>query len=128
MRARFGVIAVAAVLTLTGCSGAVRGEPEVAETTPPATSAPLTAESPAAAPTGEVAYLDAVREALPDNTVIPNATDEQLLAAGEEACKVLDNGEDTMTVSLIDGEPKNGLGYYQDSGAIITAAATTLCG
>lgn len=128
MRARAGIITAGLVaLALTGCSGTVGSESENAETTPPASSAPLTAESPAAAPSGEAAYLDAVREALPENTVIPNATDEQLLAAGTEACRVLADGEDTMAVSLIEGEPKNELGYYQDSGVIITTAAINLC-
>lgn len=127
MRARFGVIAVAAVLALTGCSGTAGAEPEAVETTPPATSAPLTAESPESAPSGEAAYLEAVREALPANTVIPNATDEQLLAAGQEACEVLASGADTMTVSLIEGEPTSEAGYYNDSGAIITSASVFLC-
>lgn len=128
MRTRAGVIAAIVVaVALTGCSGAAGGAPEAEETTPPATSAPLTAESPAAAPSGEAAYLEAVREALPADTVIPNATDEQLLAAGEQACEVIAEGEDTSTVSLIDGEQTNGLGYYDDSSKIIIAARANLC-
>ncbi|MEV8023404.1 DUF732 domain-containing protein [Microbacterium sp. NPDC080220] len=128
MRARAGIITAGFVaLALTGCSGAVGGEPEAVETTPPASSAPLTAGTPASAPSGEAAYLEAVREALPADTVIPDATDEQLIAAGEEACAVLADGGDTVATSLIEGEPTSEAGYYNDSSAIFTAAAISLC-
>lgn len=128
MRTRAGMVAVVAVaFALTGCSGDGGGEPEAVENTPPASSAPLTAESPAATPSGEAAYLEAVREALPADTVIPDATDEQLLAAGEKACEAIEEGADTMTVSLIKGEPKGEAGYYSDSVAIIVAARASLC-
>lgn len=128
MRTRAGVIAaVVVVFALTGCSGTVGGEPDAVESTPPAASAPLTAESPATAPSGEAAYLEAVREALPADTVIPNATDEQLLAVGADACEVLGAGGDTLTTSLIDGEPASAAGYYNDSSAIFTAASVALC-
>lgn len=120
------VIGIALIaLALTGC--AAEGTPEVEKAASPAASAPLTAESPAAAPSGEAAYLEAVREALPADTVIPNATDEQLLAAGDEACEAIAISDDTSTVSLIEGEQANGLGYYDDSSKIIIAARATLC-
>lgn len=128
MRTRAGVIAAVVVaFALTGCSDDGGDEPEAVETTPPASSAPLTAESLAAAPSGEAAYLEAVREALPANTVIPNATDEQLLAAGSEACDEISGGADTLTLSLIPGEPADASGFYPDSAAIISSARASLC-
>lgn len=114
------------LLTLTGCTQTI-SDPPAAQ--PTETSAPLTAESPAVkeADGSEKAYLADVRDSLPSDTVIPNASDEQLLAAGERACEELAAGADTLTVSLIDGEPQNGLGYYESSSAIITAASRNLC-
>lgn len=128
MRKRVGTAATVLIaFALTGCSGTAPEAPEDAGATPPATTAPLTAESPTAAPTGETAYLDAVREALPEDTVIPNATDEQLIAAGEEACSEIADGVDTLTLSLIPGEAADASGFYPDSAAIISSARTSLC-
>jgi hypothetical protein len=62
----------------------------------------------------------------PDN-VIPNATDAQLLDAGEKACAAIAAGEDTLTLSVIDGEQPNGAGSYDDSATIVTAARASLC-
>ncbi|MDQ1206213.1 hypothetical protein [Microbacterium sp. SORGH_AS_0862] len=116
---------IAAVLLLAGCSAP---QTDTADTNrvSESTTAPLTAETPDV-DSGEAAYLTAVRAALRPDNVIPNATDEQLLAAGEKACEAIAKGKDTSALSVIDGEPDNGYGAYLDSGAIITAAATTLC-
>lgn len=128
MRKRAGIAATVLIaFALTGCSGTAPEAPEDAGATPPATTVPLAAESPAAAPSGETAYLEAVRAALPRNTQIPNATDEQLLEVGEKACAELAAGTDTTLLSVIDGEQTDEIGYYRDSQAIITAAAIDLC-
>lgn len=121
------IAAIVAVLLLTGCSSteAVGADPSASGTT-----APLVAETPSAAPTGDAAdaaFLAYVREHLPANTQIPNATDEQLLAAGERACEEIAAGADTLTLSLIDGEHPNGAGSYDDSAAIVVAARANLC-
>jgi hypothetical protein len=115
-----------AVLLLAGCSSAPQS---AAPSDPaPASSAPLVAESPAAtSDAGEAAYLAAVREALRPDTQIPNATDEQLLEVGQRACEELNKGTDTTELSLIEGEQPNDIGTYNDSAAIITSAATTIC-
>jgi hypothetical protein len=133
----FGVTAaILAVLALTGCSGpdptvaptasapaASAAAPETMESTPP----PLVAESPAADADDE-AFLAAVRERQTAfRTQIPNATDEQLLAAGQDACDRLASGESGETMVLIEGEEPNVGGYYLDSSAIITAARLNLC-
>lgn len=122
-------VGVAAVLLLTGCSAgtqenvAVNSAPAASET-----DAPLTAETPAtSAQTGEAAYLDEVRAKLRPDNVIPNATDEQLLEAGEKACEGIASGANTLTLSLIEGEEPDASGFYPDSGSIIQAARATLC-
>lgn len=121
-------------LVLTGCSAAptpastlnpVETVTETTEAEP--TVEPLVAETTAPA-TGEEQFLTYVRENLPANTVIPDATDEQLLAAGEEACDRIAAGESTDDMTLIDGEQRPDGGYYRDSGNIITGARLHLCG
>lgn len=131
-----GLVAAGAValLLLTGCTSTVTSE--TVKVTPGASGTfsdgdttvevqPLTAESPAAAD-GEAAFLDAVRANLRPDNVIPNATDEQLLDAGHEACERLAAGEPSDTISLIDGEQTTA-GYFRDSVQIVQAAATNLC-
>lgn len=121
---RAALAATAAVLLamLAGCSQA----PTTEAAEPSASTAPLTAET-VAPETGEDVYLAEVREALPSKTVIPNATDEQLLEAGYRACDEIAAGADTLTLSLIQGETEDASGFYPDSAAIITSARTSLC-
>lgn len=133
-----GLVAAGAValLLLTGCTSTVTSE--TVTVTPGASGTysdgdttvevqPLTAETPEA--TGaEATFLDAVRAKLRPDNVIPNATDEQLLAAGEAACEKIATTENTNTISVIEGEQPNGLGYFTDSGVIVGAARASLCG
>lgn len=127
-------IAIAALiaLTLTGCASTADETPSAPQSTPSATPDALVAETPAAgeADDAEAAFVEKfheVRATMPGDSQIPNATAEQLLTAGEEACSRLDTGESSDTIVLIDGEEKNGAGYYSDSGAIISSARQTLC-
>lgn len=126
-----GLIAAGAVamLLLTGCTASEAASDGTGSSeAPSASAASLVAETPAAvADGGETAFLTEVRAKLRPDNVIPNATDEQLLAAGQKACEVLKTTPNTNAVSLIEGEPANGLGYYTDSGVIITVARGTLC-
>ncbi|WP_336633654.1 MULTISPECIES: DUF732 domain-containing protein [unclassified Microbacterium] len=125
-----GVVAAIVVLfALTGCAGVTTGTAGVGteKAGPASTDAPLTAEAPAEAPTGEAAFLEHVRANLPANTQIPSATDPQLLAAGERACEEIAAGADTLTLSLIEGEKPDDSGFYPDSAAIIVAARASLC-
>lgn len=118
-------VAVAAVLlfVLTGCSAA-------AGDAPAESAAPLVAESPAASAAGvdEAAFLEDVRENLPANTQIPDATDEQLLAAGADACAQSLAGTSSDDLSVIEGEVRSagGEGYFVDSGVILSAASRHL--
>ncbi|MCC4250726.1 DUF732 domain-containing protein [Microbacterium testaceum] len=128
-----GLIAAGAVamLLLTGCTAQ---EPAISDATgsndaAAGAAAPLVASTPT--PTtdgGEAAFLAEVRANLRPDNVIPDATDEQLVAAGEKACEAIATTANTNTVSVIEGEPTNGLGYYTDSGVIIAAARGALCG
>lgn len=125
----------ALLLLLTGCSGggesdAVMGSPTPLVGASPASEAPLTAESPSEAPSAsstDAAFLEQVRDALPDDTVIPNATDGQLLAAAQKACEQMSAGTDPSAVAVIEGEPVNGLEIHEDSAAIAIAARKTIC-
>lgn len=130
MKTRIALVAAALLLTLTGCSaapanaGGERTAPTVTES-----AAPLVAETTEpVAESPHAAYLDGVRALLPEDTQIPNATDEQLVAAGEAACERLAAGEPSDAISVIDGETPNGIGYFNDSGMIVSAARTHLCG
>jgi hypothetical protein len=135
MRRAIVPVATALLLLLSGCSGEDQVNVAVESATPPsnavtASEEPLTAETPAEAPsaaTPEAAFLVKVRDILPDNTSIPNATDAQLLAAGQEACEQMAGGADSTMVSVIDGEQKDGAGYYQDSARIGAVAKQTIC-
>lgn len=116
-------VAVLVALTLTGCAG-------TSDDAGDESAAPLVAESPAATDNkggDEAAYLEDVRAALPSTTVIPNATDEQLLEAGWEACERREAGEPGDDISVIEGEERNDYGIYLDSQAIVGAARQTLC-
>lgn len=136
-RTALAVAAATALLLLAGCtsttttdtvtvSGASDRTVGTSQPTPEA-AAPLVAETPAAAD-DEAVFLDTVRAKLRPDNVIPNATDEQLLAAGEKACAEITAGTPTDQLSVIDGEPTNALGTFSDSAVIVTAAATTICG
>lgn len=87
---------------------------------------PLTAETPAATD-AETTFLDTVRAKLRPDNVIPDATDEQLLKAGQEACHELASGTSSDSISVIEGEPTNAMGGYSDSATIVTAARAALC-
>lgn len=119
MKRAGGIAGLALLLVLTGCAAGGAGST--------GESAPLTAESPSAEGDGAAAFLADVRAALPDNTVIPDATDEQLLAAGETACEKLAAGDPSDQISVIEGEEKNGADLFADSSVIVTAARDSLC-
>ena len=128
--------AIAAVLTLTGCASTTLTD-DTSRATARESSAPAPADvSPAplaaepAAPTANTVegdYLSLVRDELGADTVIPDATDDQLLTAGRAACDQLSAGTDPYLVNVIEGEQPNGLGIYQDSSRISGAAMLTLC-
>ncbi|MCW2165410.1 hypothetical protein B0I12_002565 [Microbacterium hydrothermale] len=135
-RTALAVAAATALLLLAGCTSSTTTE--TVTVTPGAAGTysdgdttvevqPLTAETPAVAD-DEAVFLDTVRAKLRPDNVIPSATDEQLLAAGEEACAEIAAGTPTDQLSVIDGEPTNALGTFSDSAVIVTAAATTICG
>ncbi|MFF7681459.1 DUF732 domain-containing protein [Microbacterium sp. NPDC007973] len=132
-----GLVAAGAValLLLTGCTSTVTSE--TVTVTPGASGTfsdggttvevqPLTAETPTATDE-EAVFLGAVRAKLRPDNVIPKATDEQLLAAGQEACEALASGTSSDSISVIEGEPTNAMGGYSDSATIVTAARAALC-
>lgn len=97
---KFGAV-VALVIALTACSGSggdeqPNNEPvgvaNVEETTN-TTPEPLVAETPdKSAADADETFIKYVREELPAKTSIPNATDEQLIAAGHDACEQIASG------------------------------------
>jgi hypothetical protein len=128
---RIAALAAVLVLTLTGCAGTA--DDAGVERTAPAASesaAPLVAETPeeTPAPASEDAqFLERARDYLPDDTVIPNATDEQLLIAAQAACEQMNSGIDSSAVDVIEGEQPNGLEIRESSAAIAVAAKETYC-
>lgn len=125
-------VAILAALTLTGCAVTPEPEPPAApqtkvETpTEAPTPEPLVAETPSTDP-DEAAYIEYVRGKLRPNNVVPDATDEQLIAAGLDGCAQFDAGVDSMDISVIEGEERNSGGYFEDSAVILTAARMVLC-
>ncbi|MEW1708001.1 DUF732 domain-containing protein [Microbacterium sp. NPDC089190] len=136
-RAVVPVAAAVLLFVLSGCTGGggdevneAVGSPEAASPAVTVSEAPLTAVSPSAAPeaaTPEDAFLVKIREVLPDDTSIPDATDGQLLAAAQDACEQMAGGVDSTLVSVIDGEQADSLGYYRDSARIGSVAKQTIC-
>ena len=128
MKTRIVAVTALLLLALTGCAGA----PESAASDPEQvseTAAPLVAETPAE-PEGNEAeeqYVAALRDALRPNNVVPDATDEQLIAAGLDACEKLNSGVTGDDLTVIEGEERNSGGYYEDSGVIATQARLFLC-
>lgn len=137
MNRRLFAVSTVALLLLTGCSAPAQ-EANVEPAEPSAVSstqseAPLVAESPAspeaeAADSPEVAFLAQVREELGSDSSIPNATDGQLLKAGEDACAQIAGGKDFSQVSVIEGETADSGGYFLDSATIARVAQQTICG
>lgn len=119
----------ATVLLLTGCAAGPDAPASTTADTASATTAPLVAETPATPDVddADAAFLEQVRENLPVKTVIPNATDAQLLAAGREACQRTEAGEAGEEISVIEGEELAASGYYLSSLVIVQAARKTLC-
>lgn len=128
-------------LTLTGCTqtaakpasetqgdgtSTVSETPTPSETTPPLLAEPLTTVE-LDQDDAEGKFLQVVREELPLKTSIPEATDEQLLAAGNLACQKHADGEAWEDISVIEGEVRNFVGRYIDSAAIGYAARHSLC-
>lgn len=126
-RTALAVTAATVLLLLAGCTSTPAAEPAPVASAESET-APLAAETPAAADgRGEEAFVSEVRAKLRDDSVIPNATDEQLISAGQTACEAISNGENTITLSVIDGEAADASGFFPDSAVIISAARSTIC-
>lgn len=134
-------IAMAAVIVLglTGCSGAVEeptAEPRglvqsVPSETPDdsETPEPLVAETLSADATPEELFVVEARERLAGlgtASTIPNATDEQLITGGHQACEELTAGTPFNDVTVIDGEERS-QGSYLDSAVIATAGLLHFC-
>ena len=123
------------LLTLTGCTGTSETAPSATQSgdvkvevqrqgTP--TVEPLVAETPAVQtlPT-DAQFLKDVRKALTNGrqTQIPNASDEQLLKAGHDACAAVAAGTPEAEITVIEGEKiDSDWGGYHDSNIILTIA------
>lgn len=131
---------IAAALMLTGC-GAQTDAPtndaapvessapvETNAPEPDVTPEPLIAET--AAPKDDDAdtiFLAYVRAELPPKTSIPNATDEQLIDAGHDACAQIAAGTPYEDVRVVQGEIPAPSGSYLDTSAIMNGAVTAYC-
>lgn len=133
MKTRTVAATLLLLLVLTGCAGTpnddVADEPQASETSqsaPEETETPLVAETPEPN-ANEAQYVEELRSALRPNNVIPNATDEQLIAAGLDACEQLNVGVSGDNLTVIEGEERSAGGYYEDSAVIATQARLFLC-
>jgi hypothetical protein len=128
MPKRIAALAAVLVLTLSGCAGAAEDAGDVSPAPSASESAaPLTAETPDDPADDDEAFLAYVRENLAPATQIPDATDAQLIAAGEQACEQLESGVAHGDVRVVDGEVPNGADIYADSSAIMNGAVLTYC-
>ena len=125
-------------LTLTSCAGlpapastgnSVSSESRSEPSTPEPTPGALTAEpsEPATAEDADAAFLAYVRAELPPKTSIGDAPDEQLIAAGQEACAQVTEGVAWEDIRLVEGEQPSGTGYYLDTSAILNGALYNYC-
>lgn len=125
------VLAALVALALTSCAsvgesgGGDRSASKTSESAEPLMAKENPEPAPAATP--DAIFLERVRAYLPEDTIIPDATDEQLLVAGEAACKQMNSGVDSAAVSVIEGETPNGLDIHESSAAIAVAAKETYC-
>lgn len=121
------------LLALTGCTGSPASTSsrmpvmsDGATQFPTNTPKPLVAETQApAAASGDAQYLKDVRKALTNGrqTQIPNASDEQLIKAGHDACAAVAAGTPEAKVTVIEGETfDDNWGGYMDSSIILTIA------
>lgn len=133
MRTRaLATLVIVATLALAGCSAPADDD---ASTAPAASSTPqtLVAEQTTAATQPESTdslYLADVRKALTNGreTTIPDATDEQLVAAAHDACEQAAGGATEATVQVIEGEPFDAdWGAYRDSATILIQAQKYYC-
>jgi len=129
-------LAVLLALTLTGCASGPDGTegertaPVATETAEPeGTSAPLVAEKPASeADSPDAKFLEYVRDTILPETQIGNATDQQLIDAGHEACRQLEAGTALEDVRVVDGETAHpSTGAYYDTSAILSGAIINYC-
>lgn len=129
------VAALLLVLALAGCGDdGATGDTSSEQSKPTSqeaseTPTPLTAQPTDAGGEDVETFLEFVHGRMATfKTQIPDATDEQLEAAGREACERLLDGESYELMSVIDGEElSEPAGYYFDSNAIIAGAQMHLC-
>lgn len=129
---RTSIAALTAVLllTLTGCAETAGNASE--ERVAPAaveSTEPLAAAEPTAEPTedADAAFLQYVVAELPPATSIADASDEQLIAAGHEACEQANAGVAWEEIRLVEGEQPTPNGDYLDSSAILNGALYNYC-
>lgn len=132
------LIAALALIALTGCAAATDAAPQgtppptASETTQPSsesTSEPLAAKTTEpSTDDADTKFLAYVRETLLPETQIPNATDEQLIAAGHDACKQLQSGVALEEVRVVEGESAHpSTGAFYDTSAILSGAILNYC-
>lgn len=133
MPKRTAAIAAVAVLlfALTGCGEDADATPAgFADTAASAEKpAPLVADvTEAPADSVEAQYLEHLRRALEGSggNSIPDATDEQLIAAGHEACEQMAAGATYGDVRVVDDEPETEVGF-KDSNRIAATASIYFC-
>ena len=131
------VAALIVILALAGCADS--GEQTISSERSSASSAteeetptPLVAETAEPSAIGDdtdLEFADYVRSelALLPQTGIADATDDQLVAAGQDACEQLLEGVDSESIRLVEGEQASAGGYYMDTLTIVDGARRYYC-
>jgi len=131
MKIRIALVSSALLLALTGCATTAADPSEERTAAPVATEseAPLVAETPAAPEMSDedATFLTYVRANLLPETQIPDASDQQLIEAGKDACSQLEAGTPLESVRVVENEQPHANGNYYDTSAIMNGAIIAYC-
>lgn len=132
MKTRIVAIAAAAVLaiTLTGCgedTTSTDAKPQSLMQEAPSSGDTEATESGPALSAEDEAFLKYVDDELLPDTGIADFSDDQLIAAGHDACEQIENGVPFEDVRVIDGEEPAKSGYYMDSSTLMNGALYSYC-
>lgn len=125
------IAALLLLVTLTGC-----GDREDGNSAPSGEAQAFAATAGTPAPTesvdplseADVAFLAYVRaDLVPQSTIISDASDESLIAAGRQACEQIKDGVKYEDLRLVEGEEPAPSGSYYDTSSIMNGALVNYC-
>lgn len=132
-KAAAGIAAMVLAISLSGCGGgssATTDERSTASQSQSTSTAEVDDGENVA--TDELSHADEkflayVRSETLPATVIADASDAELIAAGHEGCEQVKAGVPLEEIRLVDGEEPTAGGYYMDTSAIFSGAQLAYC-